>query len=398
VVVLERQSISHALSHAPCGLPAVAVLGMRLRPLVERQRDGVAAEGKPAVPNPVRERHQRKTCEAVGRSRREIGVRRRAKPVMTVRPVDPVKVRERAADVVGRRRSMRGRTRMTMVSELGVSVRAGARNSARFSLKYRGGTNNNERDHERAVCAYPQPRRQRGIRHRRGSGIGPPSSRLRAQRSNVAFVDTTSRLDGAARGSRGRVAPARFIACDLRDIAALQAIVRAWAMNRAHYGTGQQRGERRPAQGDRRHPEYWKHRIAVNLRHQFFAAQAVYPQMKAAGGGSIVNFGSISWMNGEGNYNAYTTSKAAVHGMTRGLARDWGVDHIRVNTVVPGWVLTQRQIDLWLDADGERQLFENQCLKEKLYPPDIARMVLWLAADDSRLCTAQNFIVDAGWK
>ena len=102
-------------------------------------------------------------------------------------------------------------------------------------------------------------------------------------------------------------------------------------------------------------------------------------------------------MNSEGNYNAYTTSKAAVHGMTRGLARDWGVDHIRVNTVVPGWVLTQRQIDLWFDADGERQLLENQCLKEKLYPPDIARMVLWLAADDSRMCTAQNFIVDAGW-
>ena len=110
-----------------------------------------------------------------------------------------------------------------------------------------------------------------------------------------------------------------------------------------------------------------------------------------------MNFGSISWMNSEGGYNAYTTSKAAVHGMTRGLARDWGPDRIRVNTVVPGWVMTQRQIDLWLDADGERQLSENQCLKEKLYPPDIARMVLWLAADDSRMCTAQNFVVDAGW-
>jgi len=144
-------------------------------------------------------------------------------------------------------------------------------------------------------------------------------------------------------------------------------------------------------------PEYWDDRIAVNLRHQFFAAQAAYPQMKAAGGGSIVNFGSISWMNGEGNFNAYTTSKAAVHGMTRGLARDWGGDRIRVNTVVPGWVMTERQIKLWLGADGERQIFENQCLKDKLYPPDIARMVLWLAADDSRMCTAQNFIVDAGW-
>ena len=144
-------------------------------------------------------------------------------------------------------------------------------------------------------------------------------------------------------------------------------------------------------------PAYWDDRVAVNLRHQFFAAQAAYPQMKGAGGGSIVNFGSISWMNSEGGYNAYTTAKAAVHGMTRGLARDWGVDHIRVNTVVPGWVMTERQVKLWFDAEGERQLLENQCLKDKLYPPDIARMVLWLAADDSKMCTAQNFIVDAGW-
>ncbi len=143
--------------------------------------------------------------------------------------------------------------------------------------------------------------------------------------------------------------------------------------------------------------EYWNDRIAVNLRHQFFAAQAVYPQMKAAGGGSIVNFGSISWMNGEGGLQRLHDVEG---GGARADARSGpglGRDHIRVNTVVPGWVMTERQIELWLDADGERQLFENQCLKEKLYPPDIARMVLWLAADDSRMCTAQNFIVDAGW-
>ena len=112
---------------------------------------------------------------------------------------------------------------------------------------------------------------------------------------------------------------------------------------------------------------------------------------------SIINFGSISWMNSEGGYAAYTACKAAVHGLTRSLARDFGPDRIRANTVVPGWVMTERQVALWLDADGERQIAENQCLKEKLYPRDIARMVLWLAADDSRLCTAQNFVVDAGW-
>ncbi len=234
-----------------------------------------------------------------------------------------------------------------------------------------------------------------------GSGIGASVvEHFCGQQANVAFVDID---DAAASALVGRIretglrAP-RFVHCDLRDVAALQAIVRR---------VGDEMGPVtvlvNNAANDDRHEsmdvtlEYWNDRIAVNLRHQFFAAQAVYPQMKSAGGGSIVNFGSISWMNGEGGYNAYTTAKAAVHGMTRGLARDWGVDRIRVNTVVPGWVMTQRQIDLWLDADGERQLFENQCIKEKLYPPDIARMVLWLAADDSRMCTAQNFIVDAGW-
>jgi len=234
-----------------------------------------------------------------------------------------------------------------------------------------------------------------------GSGIGASVvEHFCAQQATVAFVDIDDVASGALceriREAGSRVP--RFVHCDLRDVAALQAIVR-----RVGEETGPITVLVNNAANDDRHKaldvtlDYWNDRIAVNLRHQFFAAQAVHPQMKAAGGGSIVNFGSISWMNSEGNYNAYTTSKAAVHGMTRGLARDWGVDHIRVNTVVPGWVLTERQIKLWLDADGERQLFENQCLKEKLYPPDIARMVLWLAADDSRLCTAQNFIVDAGW-
>jgi NAD(P)-dependent dehydrogenase (short-subunit alcohol dehydrogenase family) len=234
-----------------------------------------------------------------------------------------------------------------------------------------------------------------------GSGIGASIvEHFCAQHANVAFADIDDAASTAlcARiGESGARVP-RFVHCDLRDVAALQAIVR-----RVGDELGPVTALVNNAGNDDRHKavdvtlDYWNDRIAVNLRHQFFAAQAAYPQMKAAGGGSIVNFGSISWMNSEGGYNAYTTSKAAVHGMTRGLARDWGVDGIRVNTVVPGWVMTQRQIDLWLDADGERQLFENQCLKEKLHPPDIARMVLWLAADDSRMCTAQNFIVDAGW-
>jgi NAD(P)-dependent dehydrogenase (short-subunit alcohol dehydrogenase family) len=234
-----------------------------------------------------------------------------------------------------------------------------------------------------------------------GSGIGASIvEHFCAQQATVTFVDidadASTALCARIAGSGARTP--RFVNCDLRDVALLQTIVR-----RVGDESGPITVLVNNAANDDRHKatdvtlEYWNDRIAVNLRHQFFAAQAVYPQMKAAGGGSIINFGSISWMNSEGGYNAYTTSKAAVHGMTRGLARDWGIDQIRVNTVVPGWVMTERQVKLWLDADGERQLFENQCIKEKLHPPDIARMVLWLAADDSRMCTAQNFIVDGGW-
>jgi NAD(P)-dependent dehydrogenase (short-subunit alcohol dehydrogenase family) len=234
-----------------------------------------------------------------------------------------------------------------------------------------------------------------------GSGIGASVvEHFCAQGANVVFVDVD---DAASSALCGRIGAAglrapRFLHCDLRDVAALQAIVR-----RTGEETGPITALVNNAANDDRHRtqdvtvDYWNDRMAVNVRHQFFAAQAAYPQMKAAGGGSIVNFGSISWMLGMGGYNAYTTAKAAVHGMTRGLARDWGGDGIRVNTVVPGWVMTQRQVDLWLDAEGERRLLEGQCLKEKLQPPDLARMVLWLAADDSRMCTAQNFVVDAGW-
>jgi len=113
--------------------------------------------------------------------------------------------------------------------------------------------------------------------------------------------------------------------------------------------------------------------------------------------GSIINMGSISWMLPEGGMPVYLTSKAAVTGLTRALARDLGPDAIRVNAVLPGWIMTERQLKHWFNPAAEVELMKNQCLKEKLYPPDVARMVLWLAADDSRMVTAQNFIVDGGW-
>jgi NAD(P)-dependent dehydrogenase (short-subunit alcohol dehydrogenase family) len=137
--------------------------------------------------------------------------------------------------------------------------------------------------------------------------------------------------------------------------------------------------------------------MAVNLRHQFFAAQAVIDWMAAAGGGSIVNLGSISWLVGQGGMPGYLSAKAAIAGLTRALARDLGPRNIRVNSVLPGWTMTERQIALWLTPEGEKELMARQCLKRKLMPRDIANMVLFLAADDSAMCTNQSYIVDGGW-
>ena len=140
----------------------------------------------------------------------------------------------------------------------------------------------------------------------------------------------------------------------------------------------------------------WQRQQAINLDGVFLSIKHAIPAMKKAGGGSIVNFSSVSYHTMTADLAVYQAAKAAVIGMTRGLARDLGPDKIRLNTITPGWIMTQRQIDLWLTPQAEAGLMEAQCLKEKLYPPDIARMALWLGADDSRLVTAQNFIVDGG--
>jgi NAD(P)-dependent dehydrogenase (short-subunit alcohol dehydrogenase family) len=232
------------------------------------------------------------------------------------------------------------------------------------------------------------------------SGIGAEHvTQFAAQGSKVAFVDIA---DDAAHALIGRIEasghPAPFYQhCDLKDIAALQAAIAA---------VGRRLGPItvlvNNAANDQRHKfedvtvEYWDERQATNLRHQFFAIQAVAPMMRSAGGGSIVNFGSVSWHSLQGGMPAYTTAKAAVEGLTRGMARDLGPDKIRVNTVIPGWIMTERQIKLWLTPEAEADLIRSQCLKEKLVPADVTRMVLWLASDDSRMCTAQLWVVDAG--
>jgi NAD(P)-dependent dehydrogenase (short-subunit alcohol dehydrogenase family) len=135
----------------------------------------------------------------------------------------------------------------------------------------------------------------------------------------------------------------------------------------------------------------------VNLKHQFFAAQAVLPGMKAAGQGVIINFGSTSWMVGQGGMAAYTASKSGVIGLTRSLARDYGPCNIRVNAIAPDWIMTERQIEKWLTPESEAELMRRQCLKRKLTPDELANFTVFLASDDASACTAQHYVVDGGW-
>jgi D-xylose 1-dehydrogenase len=234
-----------------------------------------------------------------------------------------------------------------------------------------------------------------------GGGIGASMvEHFCAQGANVTFVDIA---EAPSRTLAEKIAAAGFrrpdfIQCDLRDVPALQAAI---AATRAKHGPI--RALLNNAGNDDRHRTedvtvaYWDDRMAVNMRHQFFAAQAVRPQMREAGGGSIVNLGSITWLVGDPDCPAYVTAKASITGLTRALAREFGPEKIRVNCLMPGWVMTERQVTMWLTPDGERQIADRQCLTDRVQPSDIARMALFLAADDSRMCTSQNFIVDAGW-
>ena len=234
-----------------------------------------------------------------------------------------------------------------------------------------------------------------------GSGIGASLvEHFAEQGAKVAFLDLAEAPSNALVASlteKGLPAPL-FIPCDLRDIGALQT-----AVARIGAELGPIRVLVNNAAHDERHTidevtsDYWDDRIAVNLKHQFFAAQAVHKGMAAAGGGSIVNMGSVSWVIGQGGMPCYTTAKSAVAGLTRALARDLGPMNIRDNCVLPGWIMTQRQIDLWLTPEGEAELMDRQCLKRKLVPEDMARVVLFFAADDSGACTNQNYIADGGW-
>lgn len=231
------------------------------------------------------------------------------------------------------------------------------------------------------------------------SGIGEAIVRaFAAQGSRTGFVDLDAERGRALADELGRQGTeVRFEACDLRDIDQLK---RAFTALEAALGpaavlvNNAARDDRHGWEGVT--PAYYDERVAANLRHMFFAIQAVAPGMIAAGKGSIINFGSNSWWQAAGGMPVYTTAKAAVHGMTRSFARDLGPHRIRVNTVVPGWVMTERQKALWATPEALERHRARQCLPDLIEPVHLARVVLFLASDDAAMCTANNYMVEAG--
>src|SRR6266699_1105619 len=234
-----------------------------------------------------------------------------------------------------------------------------------------------------------------------GSGIGAAFTRAFAgQGARVAFVDVAEEagrtLAAQIQKETGRTP--LFIGCDLRDIAALQEAIEIIRLQLGEIGVLINN-----AGNDDRHtldqvtPAYWDERISVNLRHMFFAAQAVLPQMKRLGGGAIINLGSIIWRLKQTGLPVYNASKASITGLTRVLAREFGPFGIRVNTLSPGAIWTERQIKLWYTPEFEKEVMAGQCLKTRVLPSDVANMALFLSSDAAEKCTAQDFIVDGGW-
>ncbi|MEM7197662.1 MAG: SDR family oxidoreductase [Pseudomonadota bacterium] len=232
------------------------------------------------------------------------------------------------------------------------------------------------------------------------SGIGASIVRLlAAQGVDVAFVDLNEEaaqdLRETCKGLPGKI---DYATTDLRDIPALQQTIKDLrAKNRSFDILINNAAHDQRHKIDEVTPEYWDDHMAVNLRHQFFCAQALYPDMEKKGGGVIVNMGSSTYLVGQGGMPAYSAAKAAVYGLTRSLARDLGVKNIRVHCIVPGWILTDRQQELWLNEESEAELMQRQAIKQKLYPDDLAKIVLFFCADDSMACTGQMYIADGGW-
>jgi NAD(P)-dependent dehydrogenase (short-subunit alcohol dehydrogenase family) len=219
------------------------------------------------------------------------------------------------------------------------------------------------------------------------------------QGARVAFLDIDEKGAVALRAALPdtRHAPI-FLRCDVTDVEALRASIAEASSHIGKVGVLVNN-----AANDRRHRlddtsvEEFEQSIAVNLRHQYFATQAVVPGMRELGGGSVICLGSTGWMIKNAGYPMYAMAKSAVHGLVNGLARELGKDRIRINALVPGWVITDKQRELWLDEAGEREIQQKQCMPGYLAADDLARAALFLGADDSRMCTGHDFIVDGGW-
>jgi NAD(P)-dependent dehydrogenase (short-subunit alcohol dehydrogenase family) len=231
-----------------------------------------------------------------------------------------------------------------------------------------------------------------------GSGIGAAITEgFLAQGAKVAFVQRSDGSDFCEEMARKTGATPLFLPCDITDNAALKQCI-----GQASEAHGPVSVLINNAANDARHATedvteaYWDTSMSVNLKAYFFACQAVIAGMKEAGGGAIINFSSISYMMGNTGYPTYTTANSGINGLTRSLAREFGPDNIRVNALAPGWVLTEKQTDMWATPEALAAHLERQCLKEHLAPEDIVGTALFLASDASRMITGQAIAVDGG--
>jgi NAD(P)-dependent dehydrogenase (short-subunit alcohol dehydrogenase family) len=247
---------------------------------------------------------------------------------------------------------------------------------------------------------YPSLSGKRVVITGGASGIGAAMVEAFARQGAKVFFLDIADLEGRALQSKlsDSVHPPVFHRCDLTDIQAVQATFAA-----IEASGGPINVLINNAANDDRHEvdavtaDYWDQRIAVNLRHQFFCAQAVSAGMRAAGGGVILNLGSISWHLALANLSIYMTAKAGIEGLTKGLARDLGRYDIRVNCIVPGAVRTPRQMQLWQTPESEAKVVAAQCLQQRIDPAHVAAMALFLASDDAARCSGREYFVDAGW-
>jgi NAD(P)-dependent dehydrogenase (short-subunit alcohol dehydrogenase family) len=249
-------------------------------------------------------------------------------------------------------------------------------------------------------AVYPSLRGKRILITGGGSGIGAGLvEAFVRQGSNVTFFDIAEEESRALVDRLSASAAAlRFEKIDLANVSGARALIARMIEEDGAFDVLINN-----AANDDRHEvaevteEYWDDRLSVNLKHLFFCSQAVIPAMKEKGGGAIINLGSISWHLGLPDLALYQTCKAAIEGLTRALARDFGPDNIRVTCLVPGNVRTPRQLQ-WYTPDGEAEIVDAQCLKGRLHPEDVAAMALFLASDDAKLVTGHNYFVDAGWR